>query len=97
VSEGEHAATNFPSGDQLTDVAGPCNPSNLTTQDEEGLETTLAGSIVQRSTPALHPTASWEADNGCQARQVTPFMPANLSSGWVALSSLVTTRTVSSL
>ena len=86
---------------------------NLTTQDEEGLETTLAGSIVQRSTPALQPTASWEADNGCQARQVTPlmrksshlkkpkesttFMPANLSSGWVALSSLVTTRTVSSL
>ena len=85
---------------------------NLTTQDEEGLETTLAGSIVQRSTPALHPTASWDADNGCQARQVTPlmrkslylekskentFMPANLSSGWVALSSLVTTRTVSSL
>ena len=47
---------------------------NLITQDEEGLETTLAGSIVQRSTPALHPTASWDADNGCQARQVTPLM-----------------------
>ena len=30
----------------------------LTTQDEEGLETTLAGSTVHRSTPEEQPTAS---------------------------------------
>ena len=74
VSDGEQAATSFPSGDQQTDVAGPCSPSNLeirfssstqqstpthlTTQEEEGLETTLAGSTVQRRTPEEQPTAS---------------------------------------
>ena len=45
VSDGEQAATSFPSGDQQTDVAGPCSPSNLSIR---------FSSSKQQSTPNTH-------------------------------------------
>lgn len=86
VSAGEQLARSLPQGDHARSVTGVCPAlCNLVTQLVDGLDTMLVGSTVHTITPAMQPTASCEAEHGLQVRQLTPFIPACLSSGWVLL------------